>query len=51
VYVGRWVWTDPTLGQEVADATHIKLATGGIEDWRGVTAFLGRLRLDVTEVE
>ena len=51
VYVGRWVWTDPTLGQEVADATHIKLATGGIEDWRGVAAFLGRLRLQVTEVE
>jgi hypothetical protein len=51
VYVGRWVWTDPTLGQEVADATHIKLATGGLVDWRAVTAFLGRLRLDVTEIE
>jgi hypothetical protein len=51
VYVGRWVWIDPTLGQAVADATHIKLATGGLVDWRGVTAFLGRLRLDVTEVE
>ena len=28
-----------------------QLATGGIEDWRGVAAFLGRLRLQVTEVE
>jgi hypothetical protein len=51
VYVGRWVWTDPTLGQPVADATHIKLATGGIEDWRGVAAFLGRVRLEVKEIE
>jgi hypothetical protein len=51
VYVGRWVWIDPTLGQAVADATHIKLATGGLVDWRAVTAFLGRLRLDVTEIE
>jgi hypothetical protein len=51
VYVGRWVWTDPTLGQPVADATHVKLATGGIEDWRGVAAFLGRVRLEVKEIE
>jgi len=51
VYVGRWVWTDPTLGQSIADATHIKLAAGGIEDWRSVALFLGRLRLDVAEVE
>jgi hypothetical protein len=51
VYVGRWVWTDPTLGQPVADATHIKLATGGIEDWRGVAAFLGRVHLEVKEIE
>ncbi len=50
VYVGRWVWTDPTLGQPVADATHVKLATGGIEDWRAVVAFLGRVRLEVVEV-
>lgn len=51
VFVGRWVWTDPTLGQPVADATHLKLATGGIEDWQRIAAFLGRIRLEVTEVE
>jgi hypothetical protein len=51
VDVGRWVWTDPTLGQDVADATHLKLASGGVADWRGTTAFLGRLRLTVESVE
>ena len=51
VYVGRWVWTDPTLGQEVADATHIELATGSVEDWRLVTAFLGSLRIELEEDE
>jgi transglutaminase-like putative cysteine protease len=51
VWVGRWVWMDPTLGQEVADATHVKLASGGIESWPRVLAFLGRLRLEVVEVE
>jgi hypothetical protein len=51
VFAGRWVWTDPTLGQPIADATHVKLATGGIEDWRGVVAFLGRIRIEVVEIE
>ena len=51
VYVGRWVWTDPTFGQEVADATHLKLATGGVSDWQGIAVFLGRIRLEVLEVE
>jgi len=51
VWVGRWVWMDPTLGQPVADATHIKLASGGLESWPRVLVFLGRLRLEVEEVE
>jgi transglutaminase-like putative cysteine protease len=51
VFVGRWVWTDPTFGQPVADATHLKLATGGVGDWQGVAVFLGRIRLEVLEVE
>ena len=51
VFAGRWTWTDPTLGQAIADATHIKLATGGIEDWRGVVAFLGRIRVEVVKIE
>ena len=51
VFVGRWVWTDPTLGQPVADATHLKLATGDLADWQGVAVFLGRIRLEVLEVE
>ena len=51
VFAGRWVWIDPTLGQPIADATHVKLATGGLEDWRGVVAFLGRIRIEVVEVE
>jgi transglutaminase-like putative cysteine protease len=51
VWVGRWVWMDPTLEQPVADATHVKLASGGLESWPRVLAFLGRLRLEVEEVE
>lgn len=51
VFVGRWVWTDPTFGQHVADATHIKLLSGGIERWWQLVPFLGRLKIDVLHVE
>ncbi|MFA6240027.1 MAG: transglutaminase-like domain-containing protein [Candidatus Hydrogenedentales bacterium] len=51
VYVGRWVWMDPTFGQSFADATHIKLLNGGIEKWWQVAQFLGKLQIDVATVE
>lgn len=50
VYVGQWVWMDPTLGQEIADATHLKLLAGGIEQWVRLAPFLTRLNIDVREI-
>lgn len=51
VYIDRWIWTDPTLGQPVADATHIKLLTGGIEKWPQLLPFLGQLKIEVMDIE
>lgn len=51
VYAGRWIAMDPTLGQPVADATHVKLLTGSIERWPELIHFLGRLRIEVIEIE
>ena len=51
VYVGQWIWMDPTLGQPIADATHIKLLTGGIEKWPQLYPFLGQLKVKVIEIE
>jgi transglutaminase-like putative cysteine protease len=51
VHVGGWIWTDPTLGQPLADATHVKLLNGGIETWPRLLPFIGRLRLDIQAVE
>jgi len=50
VFVGRWVWVDPTFGQEIADATHIRMHAPG-EDWQDVLDSLGRVRVEVAEVE
>lgn len=34
-YVGEWIAVDPTWGDDLVDATHIKLAEGGIEALAG----------------
>ena len=51
VWLGHeWVWLDPTLGQDVADATRIKLFNGGIETWPQLLPYLGRLEIEVLEI-
>lgn len=51
VYANGWIPMDPTLGQPVADATHIKLLTGGIEKWPQLYPYLGQLKINVMEVQ
>jgi len=50
VWVGSWLATDPTLGQLIADVTHVGLTEA--EDERLVTLghFIGKLRFRVLEV-
>ena len=50
VYVGRWVAVDPTFGQDIADATHLKLIEGGLDKQVDLVSVMGRLRIDVLEV-
>ena len=45
-----WVRVDPTLGQPVADATHVKLLEGGIETWPRLLGYLGKLEIEVLEI-
>lgn len=47
VWVGRWVALDPTWGQDLADATHIKLAQGGQEAALRVVSLVGKVELEV----
>jgi transglutaminase-like putative cysteine protease len=51
VYVGGWVPVDPTLGQPIADATHIKLLNGNIESWPRLVPYLGQLQVEITDIE
>jgi len=51
VYVGKWVATDPTFGQPVADATHIKLTEGDILSQSRIMNVMGRLRIELMDTE
>lgn len=50
VWVGDWVPTDPTLGQPLADATHVGLVEAENESLISLAQFIGRLRVQVLTV-
>ena len=51
VYAGRWIWIDPTLGQPIADATHIKLVSGDLMSWWRIAPFMGNIKMRVLDIE
>ncbi|MEM8964052.1 MAG: transglutaminase-like domain-containing protein, partial [Acidobacteriota bacterium] len=46
-----WQRMDPTLGQEIADATHIKILEGGIARWPQLVPYIGRLAIEIDAIE
>jgi transglutaminase-like putative cysteine protease len=48
---GLWLPVDPTLNQFPADATHLRLARGGLEKQAAIIPLIGRLKMDVIDVE
>jgi hypothetical protein len=49
--LGRWIPVDPTLNQFPADLTHIRLARGGLEKQAVIVGMIGRLQMQVLELE
>ena len=48
---GLWLPVDPTLNQFPADATHLRLARGGLDKQAVVLPLIGRLKMTVLDVE
>jgi hypothetical protein len=48
---GLWLPVDPTLNQFPADATHVRLARGGLEHQAAILGLVGRARLAILDVE
>ncbi len=47
VYVGEWVAMDPTLGEPLADATHIKLLEGELDQQAKLMHAIGKIGLSI----
>ena len=46
---GRWIAVDPTFGQCIADATHIALAEGELQEQAKIMDIVGKLKIKVLE--
>jgi hypothetical protein len=48
---GLWLSADPTLNQFPADATHVRLARGGLDRQAVILPLIGRLRMTVLDLQ
>jgi len=48
---GLWLPVDPTFNQFPADATHVRLARGGLDRQAVILPLIGRLRITVLDLE
>jgi hypothetical protein len=48
---GLWLPVDPTLNEFPADATHVRLARGGLDRQAAIMGLVGRARLEILDVE
>ncbi|MEW6684823.1 MAG: transglutaminase-like domain-containing protein [Candidatus Edwardsbacteria bacterium] len=49
VYVGKWIAVDPTFGQLLADASHIKLLEGELSKQVELLSLIGHLKVKIYE--
>jgi transglutaminase-like putative cysteine protease len=48
---GLWLPVDPALNEFPADATHVRLARGGLEERSTILPLIGKLRITVLDLE
>jgi transglutaminase-like putative cysteine protease len=48
---GFWLPVDPTLNQFPADATHLRLARGGLDRQASILPLVGRMKIEVLDLE
>lgn len=48
---GVWISVDPTLNQFPSDATHLRLARGGLDRQASILPLIGRLKIAILDVE
>jgi len=51
VYVGEWISLDATFGQFPADATHLRIVSGGLDRQIDIIRLMGSVNINVLEQE
>lgn len=51
IYAGRWIAVDPTFGQVPADASHIALVEGSLEDQINLIQKIGKISVEIINAE
>jgi hypothetical protein len=51
IYAGRWIAMDPTFGQDIVDATHIKLIEGELSKQLQLFEYIGKIGIEVVSAE
>jgi len=51
IYAGKWIAMDPTFGQDIVDATHIKLIEGELSKQLQLFEYIGKIGVEVVSVE
>jgi transglutaminase-like putative cysteine protease len=48
---GLWLPVDPTFNQFPADATHIRLARGGLDKQAAIVPLIGRVKITILDLD
>ncbi len=48
---GLWLPVDPTFNQFPADATHVRLARGGLDKQAAILPLIGKAQMTITQLE
>ena len=48
---GLWLPVDPTFNQFPADATHVRLARGGLDKQAAILPLVGRVKMTILEMD
>jgi hypothetical protein len=48
---GLWLPVDPTFNQFPADATHVRLARGGLDKQAAILPLIGRVKMTILDLE
>ena len=48
---GFWLPVDPTLNQFPADATHVRLARGGLDKQAAILPLIGRVKMTILDLQ